>query len=157
MDNFVLCSGVITFFLLLFGLIIALRYMSYRETLALAEKGLVRPEKRNGKGALVWGISFAAVGAALCVGLLPIGFWVDNTGRFGPLGLMGPWLLVGLLPMFFGVGLILIHVLTREPKPADESRSAASTTQPSPSTTPLSTTPPAPSDATKIEPPPAQP
>ena len=102
------------FFLLLFAFIILMRYLSYRETLALAEKGLVRPVGRgsngNGKDTLRWGISLTAIGLALCISLYPIGFLAGS--RF-PLGL-GPWMMVGLLPTFFGLGLILIYVLTRE-------------------------------------------
>jgi len=109
------CFGIV-FFLLLFGFIAFMRYMGYRETLALAEKGLVKPERRSGNGTLFWGIGFTALGAALCLGLWPIGFIAG--GRF-PLGL-GPWLLFGLVPMFFGVGLVLFYVLTREPKPAEK-------------------------------------
>jgi hypothetical protein len=87
--------------------------MSYRETLDLAEKGLVRGDLRrggNGKDTLRWGIVITAVGLALCIGLYPLGF---VTGTRFPLGL-GPWMLAGLLPTFFGVGLVLIYVLTRE-------------------------------------------
>jgi hypothetical protein len=32
-----------------------------------------------------------------------------------PLGL-GPWMLLGFIPLFFGLGLILVYVLTREEK-----------------------------------------
>ncbi len=109
------CFGIV-FFLLLFGFIAFMRYMGYRETLALAEKGLVKPERRSGNGTLFWGIGFTAVGAALLLGLWPIGFIAGE--RF-PLGL-GPWLLFGLLPMFFGLGLMLFYVLTRDSKPVEK-------------------------------------
>jgi hypothetical protein len=101
------------FFLLLFGFLALMRYMSYRETLDLAEKGLVRGDLRrggNGKDTLRWGIVITAVGLALCIGLYPLGF---VTGTRFPLGL-GPWMLAGLLPTFFGLGLVLIYVVTRE-------------------------------------------
>jgi hypothetical protein len=101
------------FFLLLFGFLALMRYMSYRETLDLAEKGLVRGDLRrggNGKDTLRWGIVITAVGLALCLGLWPLGF----LGRTQfPLG-FGPWMLAGLLPTFFGLGLVLIYVVTRE-------------------------------------------
>jgi hypothetical protein len=151
MDDFVFCGGAITFFMLLFGLVIALRYMNYRETLALAEKGLVKPDKRNGKGPLVWGILITAVGLALCIGVLPIGFWFNNNARLGPIGIMGPWLLVGLLPMFFGIGLILIYVLTRETPPKEDARLAASTALPAP----IPPATPATGDAARVEKPPS--
>jgi hypothetical protein len=122
MNNFietvVPCCGSLLLIGLLFGLVAFWRYMNYRETIALAEKGLVKPERRSGSGTLFWGIGLTAVGLALCLGLWPIGFFVGS--RF-PLGL-GPWMLAGLLPMFFGLGLILFYVLTRE-APADEKAS----------------------------------
>ena len=76
-----------------------MRYLRYRETLALAEKGLVRVERMaaNGKDTLRWGIALTAVGLALSVGIYPIGFWIDPAGQL-PLR-FGPWMLVGLLPM----------------------------------------------------------
>lgn len=112
------------FFGLTFAFIIVLRYLSYRETLTLAEKGLVRPDRTfsgDGKDTLRWGIVIAAVGMALCVGLYPIGLLPGNTFPFG----LGPWMIAGLLPTFFGLGLILIYVLTheaKEDKPRSESK-----------------------------------
>jgi hypothetical protein len=38
--------------------------MSYKETIALAEKGLTRPEKKSGKRLLRWRIAIAAIGIA---------------------------------------------------------------------------------------------
>jgi len=111
------CVGFTGIFVFLFSLLAFMRYMNYRETLALAEKGLVRARGGNGKDALRWGIVIAAIGMALCVGLYPIGF-IGGGSRF-PLG-FGPWMLAGLLPMFFGRGLILIYVLTREDKKAEK-------------------------------------
>jgi hypothetical protein len=109
--------GILGMFVIVFGFIVVLRYISYRETLALAEKGLVRPGRArdsDGKDALRWGIVIASVGLALCIGLYPLGLF---PGSQFPLGL-GPWMLAGLLPLFFGLGLILIYVLTREEKDA---------------------------------------
>ncbi len=117
--------GVLGLFLLTFIFIVAMRYIRYRETMNLAEKGLVRPDRTfsgNGKDTLRWGIAITAVGLALCVGLYPIGLLPGNTF---PLGL-GPWMIAGLLPTFFGLGLILIYVLTheaKEDKPRSESKS----------------------------------
>ncbi len=93
--------------LIIFGFIALMRYLNYRETLALAEKGLVRPAKvqSNGKNVLRWGIVIASIGLALIVGLFPTD---------------GPVMLVGLLPTFFGLGLVLIYVLTREPDKTNE-------------------------------------
>jgi hypothetical protein len=102
---------ILAFIVLLFTLIVIMRYINYRETLALAEKGLVRTQKQSdGKDTLRWGIVITAVGLALCVGLWPIGFMAGN---IYPLGL-GPWMLIGILPTFFGLALILIYVLTSD-------------------------------------------
>ena len=111
--DFVAILAGLGFFALLFGFIILMRYLSYRETLALAEKGLVRPSGGrggNGKDTLRWGISLTAIGLALCVSLYPIGLL---PGMKFPLGL-GPWMMAGFLPTFFGLGLVLIYVLTHE-------------------------------------------
>jgi len=138
MNNFletvIPCCGFVFFFGTLFGFIASMRYMGYRETLALAEKGLVKPERRSGNGTLFWGIGFTSVGMALCLGLWPIGFFVGD--RF-PLGI-GPWLIVGLLPLFCGLGLVLFFVLTRETKP-NEKAGQAVTTSPTVTSVPPST------------------
>ena len=112
------CFAFLGFFVLLFGFIALMRFLSYRETLALAEKGLVRADQRvrgDGKDTLRWGIAITAIGLALCAGLYPIGF-IANTDF--PLG-FGPWMLAGLLPTFFGLGLVLIYVITRDEKKKD--------------------------------------
>ena len=118
MNDLIPCVGTLVFFTLLFGFIALMRYLSYRETMMRAEKGLGRPDKArgNGKDTLRWGIAITAIGMALCVGLYPIGFL--SSGSNFPLGL-GPWMLGGLIPTFFGLALVLIYVLTREEKPKD--------------------------------------
>jgi MFS family permease len=113
-EVFTIPCASLGFFVLLFGFIALMRYLHYRETVALAEKGLVRGDQMrggNGKDTLRWGIAITAVGLALCIGLYPLGF-IGSRSDF-PLG-FGPWMLVGLLPMFFGLGLVLIYVVTRE-------------------------------------------
>jgi hypothetical protein len=116
-EGLISCTGVLGVFVIVFGFIALMRYLRFRETLALAEKGLVKVERAggNGKDTLRWGIALTAVGLALCVGLYPLGFWIDPGGTL-PLR-FGPWMLVGLLPMFFGLGLALIYVLTRDEQP----------------------------------------
>ena len=119
MSDIIPCLGALGFFVLLFAFIAFMRFMSYRETMQLAEKGLVRPDRArggNGKDTLRWGIAITAIGVALCLGLYPIGF---VTGSLFPLGL-GPWMLVGLVPTFFGLALVMIYYLTREEKPKDD-------------------------------------
>ena len=94
-------------FLSVFGFVAYTRYLQYRETIALAEKGLLRQKRSrwngNGKGALRWGIVIGAVGLALIIGLFPVALKED-------------WLLllIGLLPTFFGLGLVLVYIFTKE-------------------------------------------
>lgn len=118
MDAFIPCAGSITILFIFLGFIFAMRYLNYKETMQLAEKGLVKPIRSNGsgKGALIWGIIITAIGLALMIGLLPLGAMISANVPFG----FGPWMLTGLIPTFFGLALVLIHVLTREPQPKDE-------------------------------------
>ena len=117
--------GIFAVFLIIFGFAAYVRYMRYKETLALAEKGLVRPQKNgngngNGKGTLRWGIVITALGVALCIGLYPFG-WLAGGTPF-PLN-FGPWMVIGLIPTFFGLALILIYVATSKngsQEPAEE-------------------------------------
>ena len=113
------CAGGLTFVFLILSCIVLMRYLNYKETLKLAEKGLVKPMRQNGngKGALIWGILITAIGLATTIGMWPLGFMFGTELPFG----FGPWMLAGLLPMFFGLGLVLVYVLTRESKPKDES------------------------------------
>jgi hypothetical protein len=115
--------GTLGLFFLTFIFIVVMRFIGYRETLHLAEKGLVRPDRTtggNGKDTLRWGIIITAVGLALCLGLYPIGLL---PGSPFPLGI-GPWMIAGFMPTFFGLGMILIYVLTHEDKD-DKSRPQA--------------------------------
>jgi uncharacterized protein DUF6249 len=101
------CISIVSVLLAIFGF---LRYMNYRETISLAEKGLTRPEPKTESGLLRWGILITALGLALSLGLYPVGF---SSGYDYPLHL-GPWMLGGFVPLFLGLGLILLHVLTRK-------------------------------------------
>ena len=122
------CCGLL-FFVTLFAFLVAWRWVQYREKLALAEKGLLKPESGlldkggNGKGALRWGVVIASLGLALTVGLWPLGI---NSSY--PLGL-GPWMIGAFIPLFFGLGLILIYVLTKDdgkPGPGKDDGGSAS-------------------------------
>ena len=87
------------------------RRLKHKETMAMVEKGLLKPSSlENGKGTLRWGIVVTALGLALCLGLYPLGYWFG--GDF-PLN-FGPWMLMGLLPLFFGLSLIVIYLVTLE-------------------------------------------
>lgn len=108
MDGLTVCLGIVGILVIIFGIPAFFRYMNYKETLALAEKGLTRPERKSGKGLLRWGIVLASLGLALSLGLYPIGF---SSGDVYPLHL-GPWMLGGFVPLFLGLGLVLLHYLT---------------------------------------------
>lgn len=112
MSDIIPCLGVLGVLAIIFGFLAFMRYMSYKETIALAEKGLTRPEKKNSssKGLLRWGIIVTALGFALSLGLYTIGF--DSANNY-PLHL-GPWMLGGFVPLFLGIGLFLIHYLTEK-------------------------------------------
>ena len=108
MDLLIPCLGVAAIVVVIFGFLAFLRYINYKETLALAEKGLAKPESKPAKGLLRWGIVLSSLGLALTLGLYFIGF---NSPNDYPLHL-GPWMLGGFVPLFLGIGLILIHYLT---------------------------------------------
>ena len=113
MADLVPCLSIVSVLLVIFGFLAFLRYMNYKETIALAEKGLTRPERleaKNSKGFLRWGILITALGLALSLGLYSIGF---SSGDNYPLHL-GPWMLGGFVPLFLGLGLILLHFLTQK-------------------------------------------
>jgi len=110
MNDIIPCLAVIGSLTIIFGFLAFLRYMNYKETIALAEKGLSRPEPKIKGGLLRWGILITALGLALSIGLYPIGF---SSGEAYPLGL-GPWMLGGFVPLFLGLGLILLHFLSHK-------------------------------------------
>ena len=109
-SDFIPVIGVSSILIIVLGFIIIMRYISYKENLTLAEKGLARPEQKKGKGLLRWGIVITALGLAFTIGLYPIGF---SAGDEFPLHL-GPWMLGGFVPLFLGLGLILLHYLTEK-------------------------------------------
>ena len=110
MDDLIPVIGVSSVLVVIFAFIGTMRYIGYKETLALAEKGLVSPAQKSTKGTLRWGIVIAALGIAFTLGLYPFGF---VTGEEYPLHL-GPWMLLGFVPLFLGLGLILVHYLTEK-------------------------------------------
>ena len=102
------CISIVSVLLVIFGFLAFLRYLSYRETIVLAEKGLTKPESTSTNRLLRWGIIIAMLGLALTIGLYFAGF--ASAAQY-PLHL-GPWMLGGLIPLFLGLGLILLHYLT---------------------------------------------
>jgi hypothetical protein len=110
MSDFIPCLGLLGALAIIFGFLGFMRYMNYKETMALAEKGLTRPEQKTEKGVLRWGIVITGLGIALTLGLYTIGF---SGGDHYPLHL-GPWMLGGFVPLFLGLGLILLHYLFKK-------------------------------------------
>ena len=110
MADLVPCLSIVSVLIVIFGFLAFMRYINYKETLALAEKGLTRPEAKNSKGFLRWGILVTATGIALSLGLYFAGF--DSSQNY-PLHL-GPWMLGGFVPLFLGLGMILLHYLTQK-------------------------------------------
>jgi len=110
MNDIIPCLGIVGTLTVIFGFLAFLRYMNYKETLALAEKGFTKPEAKSGKRLLHWGIVLTSLGLALTIGLYSIGF--DSPTNY-PLHL-GPWMLGGFVPLFLGIGLILLNFLTEK-------------------------------------------
>jgi hypothetical protein len=104
------CLSIVSVLLVIFGFLAFMRYINYKETLALAEKGLAKPESKPGKSLLRWGILVTALGLALTIGLYLVGY--SSAERY-PLHL-GPWMLGGFVPLFLGLGLVLTHYLTEK-------------------------------------------
>lgn len=101
------------FFLL--GFITLNRYISYKERVALAQLGFSLEDlsrdatkKRYGNRGVLWGgVITTMSGLALLLGLATLG--------------TGAWLLAGLLPLFVGLGMVLIYFITLGPAPSLES------------------------------------
>jgi hypothetical protein len=109
-SDLVPCLSIVSILIVIFGFLAFMRYMKYKETIALAEKGLTAPESKPGKTLLRWGIIVTALGLALTVGLYLVGF---AAAEKYPLHL-GPWMLGGFVPLFLGIGLVLVHYLTEK-------------------------------------------
>ena len=104
------CLGTVGSLTVIFGFLAFMRYMKYKETIAFAEKGLTPPQAKSYKALLRWGIVLIALGFALTIGLYSAGF--DSANNY-PLHL-GPWMLGGFVPLFLGLGLVLLHYLTEK-------------------------------------------
>ncbi len=101
-----ICMG----FLVLAGVFVTLnRYIAYKERVALARLGFSledlsreAAQMRHGNRGVLWGgVITATSGLALLLGLSTLG--------------IGVWLLGGLLPLFVGLGMVLIYLMTRGP------------------------------------------
>jgi hypothetical protein len=99
-------------FLLLFFITLN-RYIAYKERVALARLGYPPEEiaraqfKRYGNRGVLWGgVITGMSGLALLLGLSTLG--------------TGAWLLAGLLPLFVGLGMVIVYFVTLGPPPADD-------------------------------------
>ena len=110
MNDIFPCLGAVAALAIIFGFLAFLRYMNYRETIVLAEKGLTKPESRSNKRLLRWGVLITSIGLAFSIGLYLAGF---ASAESYPLHL-GPWMLGGFVPLFLGLGLVLLHYLTEK-------------------------------------------
>lgn len=104
--------GSIIVFVVVFGFAAYTRYLQHKETMALAEKGLLPEEdfQDKSKNILRWGVIFSIVGAILVLIMIPFA-WNNYWTLF----------LLGLLPLALGLGLTLIYVFTQEnPAPKEK-------------------------------------
>jgi hypothetical protein len=122
MEEMALCVVPSAFLVAIFGTIVVLRWFKHREIMAMVEKGVLPEQyarysrastRPQGRGLMGWGIALAALGLALMVGLWPLGFARAGMRVPYPLG-FGPWMLMGLIPLFIGVALLIIFYLTRK-------------------------------------------
>ena len=122
MEEMTLCVTPTVFLIVIFGTIIVMRWFKHREIMAMVEKGVL-PERyaeytsashgQRGRGTMGWGIALAALGLALMIGLWPLG--LTRMGGRSPYPLnFGPWMLIGLVPLFIGIALLIIYFVTRK-------------------------------------------
>ena len=96
--------GSVVVFTIVLGFAVYSRYLQHKETLALAEKGLLKDESvEKGKAIFRWGLIFNALGLILILVMIPFA-WNNIWVLF----------LLGLLPLAMGVGLLIIFVLMQE-------------------------------------------
>ena len=129
----------IVIFGIIFGFFGYMRYLRYKETIILAEKGLVKPVVGASRETLRWGIVITGIGLALCIGLYPLGWVISSDFLFN----FEPWMLAGLLPTFFGLSLIIVYmVIKKEDANEPEVEAPAATASIDDNNTMLTGTPP---------------
>jgi hypothetical protein len=104
------------------GFIVLLRYIHYRERMALITHGFnpntLRRRRRN-SGILRAGLITMMVGLSLTIGLYPVSFLLPTAIDAAPLHL-GPWLLPGLIPLGVGIALTVSYYLEQNSLTHDE-------------------------------------
>lgn len=115
MNTTITIVGSVIVFAVVFGFAAYTRYLQHKETLALAEKGLLPDKDPADKSAnlLRWGMIFSIVGVILALIMAPFA-WNNYWVLF----------LLGLLPLALGLGLTLIYVYTQESPPPKEKKPA---------------------------------
>lgn len=104
-DSFLTVFVPLLLLIIVLGFVTLNRYITYKERVALAERGftardLARREARSRQGSrgVLWGgVITMMSGLALLLGLSTLG--------------IGYWLIAGLLPMFVGLGMLLIYFI----------------------------------------------
>ena len=107
MNVLLLCLGMVVILTISFGLIAFIRYLNYKKTITLAEQGMARPEVSKSKSLLYWGMAITVLGLVLTVVLYTLG--IPSASGYSLH--LGPWMLGGLIPLFLGLGLVLLHYL----------------------------------------------
>lgn len=119
------CAGIFGFFILLFGFLLLLRYINYRENMKLAEKGIISQSSQKNKpqrGLLIAGWVFTIIGFLGTIFFWLFGFGISEVSNVYRIRLgLGPWLLLGLLPLLLGLILLLIYVV-KSPSHEDEQK-----------------------------------
>lgn len=110
-----LCAGVLFVFVLLVIFLLIMRYLNYRENVKMMEQGLVPQQKpKRNRGFLITGWIFTGLGFLVTILLWLVGALALGEGQFYPLAL-GPWVLLGLVPMAFGLLLLLLYIILAPP------------------------------------------
>jgi len=117
--------GSVLVFAVVFGFAVYTRYLQHKETMALVKKGLLPEDSSQNKGISIqrWGMIFSIMGLILILVMVPFA-WNNIWILF----------LLGLLPLAFGLGLMIIYVLmqqnikvekpVKKPKPEKKEKAA---------------------------------
>ena len=82
MDGIFPCLGLVGILAIIFGFLAFVRYLNFKETISLAEKGLTRPEQKTGSALLRWGVSLTVLGLALSLGSIQLALLQESITRF---------------------------------------------------------------------------
>ena len=122
MSYIVILGGWLVGLAILLRFIILLRYIHYRERIALITHGFnpnTLRKRRRSRGILRAGLITMMVGLSLTIGLYPVSFLLPEAVDAAPLHL-GPWLLPGLIPLGVGMALTISYYLEQNSLAHDE-------------------------------------